>query len=189
MEKSIINRYDEANQAVNVAGVFAVDQKKGVAGVRTQMFIARKVTGFGKGKQNLLDQNLPITEGVTSFDKAKLPSDKTYLIMGIKVLESSDIEVDVELSNFIPVTSPEMKNGSITIKQDGQIAKLNIQECTPSAIREYFETSPFRLQGSVDVEIETAFTGNTTVGHSIKVILDVVEETSNAKVSSAASSC
>jgi hypothetical protein len=189
MEKSIISRYDEANQAVNTAGVFAVDQNKGMAGVRTQMSIARKVTGFGKGKQNLLDQNLPVTEGVTTFDKSKLPSDKTYLVLGVKVLESADVALAVEVSNFEAVESAEMKNGSLTIKQDGQIVKLNIQECTPSAIREYFETSPFRLQGSTDVEIETAFTGNTTDGHSIKVILDVIEETSNAKVAAAASNC
>lgn len=192
MDKSIISKYDEANLALNNNGVFVADTVKGISAVRTQMSIARKVSGFGKGKQNLLDQNLPITQGVTTFDKMKLPSDKNYVVLGVKVLQSTDVALAVEVANFKAVSSPEIKNGSLAIKQDGQIAKWDIAELTPSSDtngdvgKDYFECTPFRLQGNSDIEIETAFTGNATDGHSIKVVLDVIEEGNNAKVSQSA---
>ena len=185
---TIISKMAEANSVVNANGVFPLDAERGIAGVRTQMYIAKKVTGFGTGKHNLLDGKLDPKVGVTTFEKSKLPSNKTYLVLGVKVLQSTDVASDVQVSNFNSVSSPEIKNGDISIKQDGQIVKLNIGECTPEADadgktgKQYFECTPFRLQGSSDVEIETEFTGNTTDGHSIKVVLDVIEETVNAKV-------
>lgn len=185
---TIIGKMAEANSVVNANGVFPLDAQKGIAGVRTQMYIARKVTDFGNGKHNLLDGKLDPKVGVTTFEKSKLPSDKTYLVLGIKVLQSEDDALAVELSSWKPVLSPVIHNGNIAIKQDGQIVKLNIGECTPSADangdtgKEFFECTPFRLQGSNDVEIETEFTGNPTAGHSVKVVLDVIEETVNAKV-------